>query len=363
MAYENETQAAILERMLDASPPDIDKRQGSVTYDLTAPAAIEFERAYVELDNVLNAGFADTTYGARLDMRAREYGITRKPAVAAVGSVTFSGQDDTVIPAGTVVSTGGENPVYFATMVPATIAGGSVSVAVEAQEGGANGNVGAGAVNTVVGDLAGMLSVTNALYFEGGIDAESDTSLLARYFERARRPATSGNANQYRQWALEIPGVSDARVYPIWDGPGTVKVVLLGDDKTAPDQAIVSAVQAYIDPTRDGTGQGAAPIGAITTVTGAIEVPINIAATLTLAPGADIADVQAQIESGVRAYLRALAFTDSVVRITRIANVILDAIGVIDYEDLTVNGGFGNVPVADGEVAVLGAVNIDRAGE
>ena len=358
MAYENETQAAIHGRMLDASPPDIDKRQGSVTYDLTAPAAIEFDRAYVELDNVLNAGFADTTYGARLDMRAREYGLTRKPAVAAVGSVTFSGQDGTVIPVGTLVSTGGENPVYFATMTPATIAGGSVSVAVEAQAGGANGNVGAGAVNTVVGDLAGVLTVTNALYFEGGVDAESDASLLARYFERARRPATSGNANQYRQWALEIPGVSDARVYPVWDGPGTVKVVLLGDDKTAPDQTIVSAVQAYIDPTRDGTGQGAAPIGAVATVAGAVEVPINIAVDVTLAPGATIAEVQAQIETGVRAYLQSLAFADNLVRITRIANVILDIPRVIDYENLTVNGAYSNVVVADGEVAVLGTVTV-----
>lgn len=359
MAYENETQPVIHGRMLDASPADIDKRQGSVTYDLTAPASIEIERLYVELDNVLNAGFADTTYGRYLEMKAREYGLTRKAAVRAVGSVTFSGPAGTLIPAGTLLSTGGESPVYFVTKAAVTIpTDGSVSVAVEAQTGGSLSNVGAGAINTVIGDLAGVLSVTNATYFEGGVDAESDASLLARYYERARRPATSGNANQYRQWALEVPGVSDAKVYPIWAGPGTVKVVLLDNDKTAPDPSVVSAVQAYIDPTQDGTGQGVAPIGAAVTVQAAVEVPINIAVKVSLAPGATIAEVKAQIEAGVRAYLRSLAFVDGLVRATRIANIILDIPRVIDYENLTVNGAFANIAIADGEVAVLGTVTV-----
>ncbi|MDH6675717.1 putative phage protein gp47/JayE [Paenibacillus sp. LBL] len=358
MAYEDQTQAVIEQRMLDASPPDIDKRQGSVTYDLTAPAAIEIERAYVELDVVLAAGFADTTYGPWLDMRAREYGLTRKPAVKAIGSLTFSGPDGTVIPAGTVASTGGETPVYFVTKAPATIAGGTVTVAAEAQEGGADGNTGAGTINTLIGDLVGIVTVTNGTFFEGGVDAESDASLLARYLERARRPATSGNANQYRQWALEVPGVSDARVYPIWNGPGTVKIVLLDDEKTAPDSTIVSAVQAYIDPTQDGTGQGVAPIGAIATVAGAVEIPINITVKVTLAPGATVEEVKAQIEAGVRAYLEGLAFTDPLVRVTRIANVILDIPRVIDYENLLVNGAFANIEIPDGSVAVLGTVGV-----
>ncbi|PAD72380.1 baseplate J/gp47 family protein [Paenibacillus campinasensis] len=356
MAFEDQTAAVILERMLDASPPDIDKRQGSVTYDLTAPAAIEIERAYVELDVVLAAGFADTTSGQWLDMRAKEYGLTRKPAVKSIGLLTFSGEDGTVIPAGTVTSTGGENPVYFVTKAPGTIAGGSVTVAAEAQEGGANGNVMAGEIDTLLGDLAGVVTVTNADFFEGGVDAESDASLLARYFERARRPATSGNANQYRQWALEVPGVSDAKVYPIWSGPGTVKVVLLDDDKTAPDSTIIEAVQNYIDPTKDGTGQGVAPVGAICTVAGAVEVPINISVKVTLASGATVDEVKAQIEAGVKAYLESLAFVDPLVRVTRIANAILDIPNVIDYENLLVNGAYANVQIADGEVAVLGDV-------
>ncbi|MGG3742483.1 baseplate J/gp47 family protein [Paenibacillus chibensis] len=529
MAYEQQTSAAILDRMLDASPSDIDKRQGSVTNDLLTPAAIELSLAYAGLDTVLQLGFADTTAGEYLDKRAAEYGLTRKPAVKAFGTLTFAGPDGTVIPAGTLASTGGDSPVYFVTKAAAIIAGGTATVAADAQEASAAGNVGIGLVNTLLGDLVGIVAVTNTVNFEGGVDSESDASLLARYIERARRPATSGNSNQYRQWALEIPGVSDAKVYPIWNGPGTVKVVLLDDDKTAPDASVVTAAQTYIDPTQDGTGQGAAPIGAIATVVGAKEVAINVNVDVDWAPGyssvftprvksaieaealtvnsgyggsiddtqagasggrcvkftyvtngnskATIsgetlanmlgkagqykirarvkvsdttsttkffvlsmqnpqtltpferyqgsgtptddelmfsprqlstdwtwvelpfywdgiqpielwtgrphnliegvtlwedqvefisedgdskapADVQKQVEDGVRAYLKSLAFADPLVRITRIANILLDIPPIVDYRNLTINGGTGNVAIADGEVAVLGTVTI-----
>ncbi|WP_256332295.1 baseplate J/gp47 family protein [Paenibacillus sp. CF095] len=344
--------------MLGNSPPDIDQRPGSVTYDLESPTAIEISMAYAELDNVLDWGFTDTTFGEYLDSRASDYGLVRKAAIKSAGSVTFTGPDTTVIPAGSIVSTGGDTPVYFVTSAAATIAGSTVTVAAEAQDAGAVGNVGIGAINTMVGDLVGIVAVNNVVNFEGGVDTESDAALYARYQERAQRPATSGNSNQYRQWALEVPGVADSIVYPIWAGPGTVKVVLLGADKTSPDPSVVTAAQTYIDPTMDGHGEGVAPIGPVVTVQGAVEVPINVAVDVDVEPGYTLEEVRAQLEAGVTAYLATLAFADPLVRITRIANVILDVPRVIDYRDLTINGGTANIVVANGEVAVLGTVTV-----
>jgi len=358
MAYEGQTKAAVLERMLGNSPADIDQRPGSVTYDLESPTAIEISMAYAELDNVLDWGFTDTTFGEYLDSRASDYGLVRKAAIKSSGSVTFTGPDTTVIPVGSIISTGGDNPVYFVTTTAATIAGSTITVAAEAQDAGAAGNVGMGAINTMVGDLVGIVVVNNAVNFEGGVDTESDAALYARYQERAQRPATSGNANQYRQWALEVPGVADAIVYPIWAGPGTVKVVLLGADKTSPDPSVVTAAQTYIDPTMDGHGEGVAPIGPVVTVQGAVEVPINVAVDVDVEPGYTLEEVRAQLEAGVTAYLATLAFADPLVRITRIANVILDVPRVIDYRDLTINGGTANIVVNNGEVAVLGTVTV-----
>jgi uncharacterized phage protein gp47/JayE len=336
--------------MLDATASDIDKRQGSVTYDMLSPSATELALAYIELDNTLNFGFADTTYGTYLDRRVGELGLTRVAAVKSTGQLTFSGTDGTVIPIGTKASTGGAVPIYFVTTEAGTIASGSVTVAAEAQDAGANGNVGIGAITTVVGNLTGVTSVNNSANFTNGADTETDAALLQRYYDRVRTPQTSGNAGDYRAWALSRPGVGDCKIYPVWNGNGTVKVDLLSSDKRAPGQSVIDDVASYIESVR--------PIGATVTVVGAPEVAINITATLTLVSGKTLSDAQTEISAGVTDYLKTLAFIDSVVRINEIGKIILDASSVLDYSGLTVNGGTGNISIADGSVAVLGSVTL-----
>jgi uncharacterized phage protein gp47/JayE len=343
-----QTKDAIHKRMLDASPADIDKRPGSITYDLLGPAAIELESVYMELSAVLDKGFADTSYGEYLDRRVAELGITRKPAVKAVGSVVFTGTDGTVIPIGTEVYTNDENPVYFVTTSDGTITNGSVTVAAQAKEGGVRGNVAAGKITLTSGNITGITSVTNPQAFDGGVDAESDADLLARYLDRVRTPATSGNAAAYRQWALERPGVGDAKVYPLWNGNGTVKVVLIDSERTTPTQAVIDDVAAYIESVR--------PIGATVSVVGATELPINVSATLTLESGYTVVGVQPTIEAGIVEYLKSIAFKNEPVRLSRIANIILDTEGVTDYANLTINGETGNITVPDDQVAVKGTV-------
>lgn len=347
--YAEQTKDAVLQRMIDNSPADVDKRQGSITNDLLSPAAIEFQEAYTQLDNVLSFGFADeNTPREFLVKRCAELGVTPKLAMKATGQVTFSGTDGMVIPIGSRVGT--ESEIYFVTTTEGTITGGSAMVSAEAEVAGANGNVAQGFITLVLSNLSGVTSVTNALAFEGGTDEESDDSLLARYYEHVRKPATSGNANHYLQWAKEVAGVSDAKVYPIWNGTGTVKVVLLGEDKRAASQTIIDNVVTHIESVR--------PIGATVTVVGATETPINISATLTLASGKTIADATSEIQTEVTKYLQSLAFVDSIVRYSQIGSIILNAESVLDYTNLTVNSGTANVQVTDGAVAVLGTVTL-----
>lgn len=348
--YESQTKAEILQRMLDASPSDIDKRQGSVTWDLLSPAAIELAKAYIALDHVLNIGFADTTYGHYLDLKVSEYGLTRKPAIKATSTLTFSGPNGTLIPSGTRASTGGSSPVYFVTTVNGTISDGLVTVSSEAVASGTTGNVAANTIKILTGDLVGIATVTNPANFDGGADEEGDAALLARYFDRARLPVTSGNANQYTQWAKSIAGISNAKVYPVWNGAGTVKVVLLDSDSTAPNAGKIAEVSDYIETVR--------PIGAAVTVAGATEVPINVSVDVSLAEGATLPQVTLQLTQSITDYLKTLAFTDPLVRYTQIQRIILDVPSVVDYTALTVNGGVANVNVADGSVAVIGTVSV-----
>jgi uncharacterized phage protein gp47/JayE len=335
--------------MLENVDPAIDQREGSVTHDLTMPAAVEIANAYIELDAVLALGFADTSEGTYLDMRAGEHGLTRKPSVKAQGSVTFTGPDGTIVLNGTRVQT--ESGIYFVTLTDVTISGGMSTVNAEAEDGGLAGNVAAGLINALApGDLYGVVTVTNPANFDGGADEEDDAALLKRLKDKVSNPVTSGNAAHYRQWALEVAGVGDAKVYPVWNGGGTVKVVLLDTEGTAPAQTIIDAATAYIEDNR--------PIGATVTVVGVTEVPINITATLTLAEGKTSTDAQTEVSALLKDYLKTMAFTDTVVRFSQIAALVLNAESVIDYTNLTINGGTTNITIVDGSVAVAGTVTV-----
>lgn len=348
--FTNETEEAILTRMLTAMRDDVGKRQGDIAYDLSDPAAQEFAQAYIALDQTLGYAFLNEDMPSDLlTLAASDFGVDRKPAVVAKGEVTLTGPQGQLVPKSTQVRT--DDGIYFQTINEVTLTSGTAKTLVEAVVGGTDGNVDTGEINTVVGDLAGVLSVINEAAYDTGVDEESDESLLRRVYAKVRKPATSGNVYHYEQWAREVSGVGAARVYPIWNGPGTVKVVLLGDDKRAPSQPVIDATITHIEEER--------PVGASVTVIGATEVPISINANLTLASGALIDEVKADIEKGVHAYLDSLAFKDNLIRYTRIAAVLLDIPRVIDYANLTVNGGTSNIEITDEQVAVLGTVSVN----
>lgn len=348
--YEKETQSAILQRMLAQIPDDIDKRQGAVTYDLLSPAAIEMAHAYIELDNVLRFGFAGPQQPPEyLELRAQEFGLARRPSVRAQGMLEFSGDNDITIPAGTVVSTDQEEPVSFVTTEAGKIQSGTLQVHAEAVLGGSRGNVAARQIKLVLGNLSGIVNVTNTEAFINGADLESDESLLGRYLDRVRRPATSGNVWHYRQWALEVPGVGDVKVFPVWKGNGTVKLALLSDDKRAPKPPIIENVRLAVEERR--------PVGAKVTVSPAVEIPIEVVAKVTLAGGASLVEIKELFLRELTGYLADLAFQESTVRYNRILGLLLNIETVIDFDDLTLNGQPGNLHMEEDQVAVPGAVN------
>lgn len=349
--FEFQSRDEILSRMLASMADSLDKREGSVAWDMSAPAAVEFENFYAALTSLLNMAFADTASDIYLDLRASEAGIFRKAAIPSEGVIRVTGPTGTDIPVDSAFTTGDANPIYFLAKNAYTIpVDGFVDVDVIAEAGGAYTNVAAHSVIAAVGDLAALVTVDNASDILGGFDAESDEDLLDRYHDKVRQPVTSGNANQYLSWARGVSGVGDAIVEPLKYGNGTVGITLLGSDKLPPLSAVVTDAANYINSVK--------PIGATVTVSAATAVNINISASLVLASGVTIADVRPLIESAIVDYLKTLAFVDNTVRLSRIANAILDTVGVVDYTALTVNGGSGNVVVTTGQVAVLGVVTL-----
>lgn len=350
--YEDQTFEVILQRLLDRVDNDVDKRPGSIIYDALAPAAAELAQVYIDLNADLNLRFADTATDDYLDRAIAWSGIKRKAATKARLRGVFYGSSGELVDIALGSRFSLDDLNYVATVKLST---GNYSL--ECETAGAEGNRYFGdllPIDYIDGLTRG--EITEVLI--PGEDKESDTTLYERYQEKVSRPVTSGNRYQYELWARELPGVGRAKAFPEWAGPGTVKVVLLNNEMRSPSPAVVQAVQDYIDPTQDGMGEGTAPIGPIVTVVAAEEIPISISVAVTLATGATTEQVEEQIEAGLKTYLSNLAFTDPLVRYTRIQSIILDIPPVIDYTDLLVNGQTGNIEMQPGQVAVPGAVTV-----
>lgn len=357
--YEDQTEDLIRQRMLDRVSSGLDKREGSFIYDGISPAAIELALAYIELDRVLQLGFAQTTYGQYLEYRAAEHGVTRKPATKATGKkvdnnpIKIIGSNGSVVPLGSVFTT--KAGIVFKTTEEVIIGEtGQVYADIEADVAGASGNVPAGTITEIPISIPGVTSVINENPTTGGTDAETDEALVARLLEKVRLPATSGNVAHYLQWAKEVAGVGDAKVFPVWNGPGTVKVVVIDSNKQPASAEIVQNVANYIEEVR--------PIGATVIVESAAGLNIDVAATVVLDAGAVLADVQASFENALTTYLAGIAFQQNYVSYAQVGSLLLDTPGVLDYNNLLLNGAAANVAVGDTagncQVAIKGTVTL-----
>jgi len=248
----DQTFETILARLLSYVPDNYDKSQGSFVYDALAPVAAELTQATIWAQEVLRRGFAQTTFGTYLDLRAEEHGLSRIPASKATGYVTFFGDSGTVIPEGTIVSTPSSElapAVFFRTTTQAVISdAGEVSVPIEALNEGIEGNVAAGTITVLSTPIQGVARIENQQTTSGGADTEDDASLLARYLEWVRNPSAGGNKADYVKWALEVAGVGSVSVVPLKYGNGTVSVAIVDKDMQPASEELVQRVQEHIAP-------------------------------------------------------------------------------------------------------------------
>ena len=98
------TREEILSRLLSNISSEFDKSVGSFFYDTQKPLAIELERIYDKLTEILLNGFAATAKGEYLDKKVAEQGLIRKAATYATGTVTVTGNVGAVISSGDKVA-------------------------------------------------------------------------------------------------------------------------------------------------------------------------------------------------------------------------------------------------------------------
>lgn len=345
----------------------IDTREGGFYWDLTQVALLEIARVRdLVTTDLPAAALVPYSWGDYLDAHAEVIGLERKPAVTASGEVTFSGTNGTVIAVGTqvgAVQTDPEiDPPTFATTESGTIAAGEVTLTVEASDAGVQGNVAAGAVTELLTPISGV-TVTNDEAIVGGADAEVDEDLRERIMMeyQGRGP---GVVNDYKRWALAYPGVGRATVVPVFNGPGTVQVIAMDADGGAVSGAIISGLQAQLDPV-PGEGRGIAPIGAQVTVETPSVVNIDIVATVNHSgnysldgTGGTIA-TRASIEQALKDYIDKLEAGEDVIY-NHVEAQFFKVPGVYDVSALTVEGAAADVAISStpAQVARVGTVTL-----
>ena len=352
--YEEYTYQSLLESALADAPEGVDIRQGSIYYDAVAGAMMKVARVYADLNMLANFIYIDTCTGEFLDRKAEEHSVVRLPATNAKYYVTFTG---TTPELGERFYTNG---IYFALGKAA-----DNTLYLESEESGTVANaIYSGTAAIPVNNIDGLTSATFGELFERGVDEEDDESLRARLREKIAGPAENGNLQHYRTWCEEVDGVGRARIIPLWNGPNTVKGIIIDATGKPATTAVIERVQEYIDPDSAGLGEGVANLGAHFTAAAPTELEIDISLSAVLAASATDEEAEAAIEEAVTAYLQDLTMNtadgeDIVVRISAIGALINGLDIITDYSSLTLNSDSENITPTSTQVAVLGEVSVN----
>lgn len=364
--YENQTSQLIEKRMLDAVSPPIDKREGSVIYDATAPVSIELELMYAALDWFMKNTFGDTAERQFLIERALERGLTPHEATAAIVEMEVTPPN---VPVGTGTRFSCDGLIY--TVQKRT---GLDRYTLKCETLGTIGNKASG--NLVpVGFLTGLMTAKIRSIIIPAIDDEDTEAFRQRYLKSFETQAYGGNISDYKGKMMSISGVGGVKVYPVWNGGGTVKVVFCTSEFKRPEPAFISKVQGILDPVPfHQQGVGVAPIGHYVTVEGISEKKINVGAKISMKSGFMLDDVKSKIVAMIKTYLGELnqtwgntqivavnEFTNDglIVRRSKLESCILDITGVLDVENLTINGSDKNLQLNVNELTVLGELTYD----
>lgn len=369
-----QTYQNILTQMLDQVPATFDKRDTSPIPTAMGPAAYALEGYYISLNQVQLAAYIQTATGQALDYLAIVAGLTRYPASAAVRLGIF----DMAVPIGSRYSTinGADSINFQATAATTGETEGDYYFQLTAETPGSIGNEYTGPILPITA-IPGLNSAQITDILVPGDDEESDEDFRARIIEALNDRPFGGNIASYRTYIMAIDGVGAVQVYPTWNGGGTVKCSVLGADYLPASPTLVENVQNAVDPPpNQGLGLGTAPIGAQVTVVAPEELTVNVSATLQLASGYAIGQVQTPIQQAIENYMLSVrqewatpVNTTSVeyqanVYVARITAAIVGVPGVVNATNVQLNGGTADLILtetgATQQVPITGTVTLSE---
>lgn len=276
--------------------------------------------------------FPESAVGLQLDQLAAMWGLTRKAASFAEGTLCFSRPEaeelpELPLPAGILCAAPGTEGKQFLTIEQATLREGETQACVRARalEAGAAYNVAAETVTLPVSPPQGVSHVTNPSPFSGGADPETDERLRRRLLNALGRMPNGANADTYRERALSYAPVLDASVLPRARGAGTVDVVILTAAET-PDAALLAQIQADFSRDRE--------IGTDILVRAATRTRADLSAKVQVAYGYPVTQVAERCEAALRGYLEALPLGSPLLT-AHIGEALFHVDGVANYAVLS----------------------------
>jgi len=318
---------------------------------------------------VLTTTRAATSIGADLDSFVNDYGMTRLPAIAAIGTVAFSrftATQQATVPIGAQVQTADGSQVfsviadsaqsaYNSTLNAYVAAGGiaSINVTVQAILPGSGGNAGIGAISQLASSIPGIDTVTNATAFSNGVDAETDIALRARFV------AFLGSLSKATKTAIgnAVLGVQAGLTYALvenQDFNGTPDngyfYVIVDDGSGNPPSPLLSTVSNAVDAAR--------PVGTRFNVFGPTRVNVTVIATIATSAGFTHATVVSLVTTAITNYINSLTMGQAL-SYTRLAQIAFDASpGVTNVTGLQINGGNADITATAQQVLRAGTVTI-----
>lgn len=363
------TYAFLRQQMLSQVPDTFDKRDSAPLPTAISPAAYVLAGFYLTLNQVQQQAFVQTASGQSLDYLGVLAGLTRYPASPAVRLGVFN----TAVPMGARFSTvNGENSINFSVTAAESEAN---QYQLTAETPGTVGNEYTGPILPIT-NVPGLTSAQITDILVPGDDEETDDAFRQRIISALNNRPFGGNIADYQQNIMAIDGVGAVQVYPTWNGGGTVKCSILGADYMPASSELVQNVQTAIDPPTSGQGMGLAPIGAQVTIVAPTELTVNVSATLTLAPGYSIEQVQPLVEASIETYLLSVrqAWGNQMgsttaeyvadVYLSRVTAAIVGTTGVVNATNVQLNGSTADLILMETgttqQVPVMGTVTLSE---
>ena len=341
--FSNQTYEVIKQRILDNINIDIDKREGSFTSNMVSALAEELAKAYINMSDILSLGFIDDTFDTYLDKRVSEFGVYRKEGVKATGEIKVEGKEGAIITNGTLIKA---NDLYFTVLNDIELPTDNI-LYVEANEVGYKYNLLANTEFELVEKNDKVTKLVNEVNFSKGVDVESDEDLRKRFIKVVNNPSTSGNKAHYEEWALEVDGVGRAIVYPLHNGNGTVKVMIVGNDNKPVSEDIVNNCKLHIEENM--------PIGCQLTVTTPSLLNVVIKANIELKEGYDIEDIKLDFEASLNEYLKGIT---TELTYSKVYGLLVNHAGIEDISLFTVNDSNSNISISEDKIINISEINL-----